>query len=235
MRKIDKSKILSTKYKAWEEAFEESNSPHPQYKSSSTRKEHYLDIVMNLLHCQNGICAYTEMFLCDPKHYSADNWKDGKYISVKPGKFGQLDHFDESLKSKEKDNTGRKDWLWDNFFMVHTDVNSSAIKGSKPIDYLLKPDLPNYDPLKFLKYNANTHLFIPNDENLNEEEQDRVQDMINTLGINNDAVVKSRRIYLLMNSMSIKFAHITGYVEPEPNQFITEHTMIRKGQNTQNP
>jgi len=235
MRKIDKSKILSTKYKEWEEALEESNTAHPQYNKSSIRNEHYSDIVMNLLHCQKGICAYTEIFLCDPKFYSKNNWKDGKYASPKPGKFGQLDHFDESLKSKGKDKTGRKDWLWDNFFMVHPHINSLSVKGSKSINYLLKPDLPNYDPFHFLKYNANTHFFIPNDENLNEEDQERVQYMINTLGINNDAIVKSRRIYLLMNSMNLKFADITGYVEPEPNQFITAHTMMRKDLNTPSP
>jgi len=224
MRKIDKSKILSSKYKDWEEALEASSKPHPKHSSSH---KHYLDVLMNLLHCQNGICAYTEMSLCDPKHYSEDNWKDGKYASNKPEKTGHLEHFDESLKSKSKDKTGRKNWLWDNLFLVHGYINT-VVKGSKPVDYILKPDSPNYDPFHFLKYNATTHLFIPNDENLCKADQARVQYMLDTLGINFGKVVLSRRKHLNTISKILEFAHITEFVEEEPKEFVTAYLMMKQ-------
>jgi len=228
MRKIDKSKILSTEYKTWEEDLEKNKEAHPKYANSTTKNEHYLDIVMNLLHCQNGICAYTEMSLCDPKQYKADNWKDGKYTSPKSGKFGQLEHFDESLKSKKKDKTGIKDWLWDNFFMVHSDINT-VVKRSKPVDDILKPDTKKYDPFRLMKYNATTHFFIPNDENLTLEEQKRDQTMIETLGINFDIVVTKRRKHLvLINAKNNEFAEFIGFIEPEPKEFITANEMLKR-------
>ena len=50
MRKIDKSTVLSTKYKEWEEDLEVDK--HPKYDSS--KNKYYHDIKMSLLHCQNG-------------------------------------------------------------------------------------------------------------------------------------------------------------------------------------
>lgn len=239
MRKIDKSKILSTTYKTWEEALEKSETPHPKYSHTKTREAYSLDIVMNLIHCQNGICAYTEMSLCNPKYYSTDNWEDGKYASKKPEKFGQLEHFDENLKSK-KDEAGKKDWLWDNFFMVHSDINT-VVKRSNSVHPILKPDTKKYDPFYLMKYNLSTHYFLPNDENLSADEQASVQYMINTLGINFDIVVNKRKKHLLMNSKNLEFANLTGYEEPEPKEFITAHEMIKRNPqnlntlNTPNP
>ena len=48
MKKIDKTNILSTKYKDWEEGLES----HPVYNSSNNK--YYKDIVMNLLYVQKG-------------------------------------------------------------------------------------------------------------------------------------------------------------------------------------
>lgn len=226
MRRIDKSKILSKAYKTWEKDLEENNTLHPKYSHTKTREAYYLDIVMNLLNCQNGICAYTEMSLCNPKDYDEDNWKDGKYNASKPEKFGQLEHFDESLKSK-KGKAGKKDWLWDNFFMVHSDINT-IVKRSKSVDSILKPDTKKYDPFHLMKYNPTTDFFIPNDESLTIEEQKRVATVIETLGINFDIVVNKRRKYLIMNSKSLEFAYLTNYEEPEPKEFITAHEMIKR-------
>ena len=55
MRKLNKSKILSTEFKKWEEELERSEKAHPGYNSSSRR--FYKDIVANLLNIQNGLCA----------------------------------------------------------------------------------------------------------------------------------------------------------------------------------
>jgi len=61
MKNIDKSVILSTAYKEWEENLEAKQLPHPAYNSS--QGQFYRDIIMNLYHCQNGLCAYTERTL----------------------------------------------------------------------------------------------------------------------------------------------------------------------------
>ncbi len=72
MRKIDKSKILSTAYKKWVDKLNKDNIKHPH-----SREPYYYDVVMNLLHCQKGVCAYTEMFLCNSELLTKDNWVDG--------------------------------------------------------------------------------------------------------------------------------------------------------------
>ena len=54
MKKIDKSKILSEEYLNW---MDESKRDDLTYDSSH---KYIKDIKMNLLHCQNGLCAYTE-------------------------------------------------------------------------------------------------------------------------------------------------------------------------------
>ena len=75
MRKIDKTKILSTEYKKWEEHFEKNNEPHSKYNSIDNK--YYNDVVMNLLFCQKGLCAYTEIELCSPDVINEQNWKNG--------------------------------------------------------------------------------------------------------------------------------------------------------------
>ncbi len=116
MRKIDKNCTLSTIYKEWEEKLEEENKNHPKV---DTRISRYTDVMMQLYHCQNGLCAYTERRLCDNTHYSEGKWKDGKYAHSRPkqGIEGDLEHFDESLKSKKNEAVGKKDWLWDNLLL----------------------------------------------------------------------------------------------------------------------
>ncbi len=86
---------------------EASGNPHRKYRSSSG---FYWDIVMQLHHCQKGLCAYTEIELCDDELFAAVCWKDGQYDGHpgNPGRFGQLEHFDASLKSKKKDTEGKK-------------------------------------------------------------------------------------------------------------------------------
>ena len=141
---------------------------------------------MNLFHCQNGLCAYTERRLCPKEYYEVSKWKDGKYLSPPiPQINGQLEHFDESLKSKKADEQGRKDWLWDNFFMVHSDTNTK--KGAKSVDVILKPDSPDYDPFKLLAYSPETHLYFAHPD-LEKSIQKRVNNMILILGINFGAV-----------------------------------------------
>lgn len=112
MRKIDKSQILSTVYKKWEEQLEQNNQEHDEYSSSH---RFYIDVVMNLFYAQDGLCAYTEQELCKASFYTEDNWENGKYKGKKVA-FGELEHFDPSKKIKQG-------WLWDNFLMIDSQVN----------------------------------------------------------------------------------------------------------------
>lgn len=220
MKKIDKKCNLSTSYKKWEEDLEKKKEPHPKY--SSSKFKYYKDIVMQLYACQDGLCAYTERELCDENLFTADKWKDGKYIGTfdPAGRFGQLEHFDESLKAKNKDNTGIKDWLWDNLFMVDSDINRR--KNQQAVDDILKPDRPDYNPFELLEYNRELHVFIPH-SSLEEDRSERVKTMIDTLGIN--LVYSIRDKYL---EEKIRFARLeesSSLSEIHPKQFPTSFEM----------
>jgi hypothetical protein len=181
MRKIDKTEILSTEYKKWEKELEKNKAKHPKY-DSSVKEQFYNDVVMNLLFCQKGLCAYTEIQLCSQDSIQKTNWSDGKYKSTVKQNNGQLEHFDETLKSKKTDKVGKKDWLWSNFFMVDSDTNIR--KGTKEVDYILKPDSEDYNEFVLLDYNIDTHQFIAN-LSLSDEKRKRINRMLNeVLGIN---------------------------------------------------
>ncbi|MEA5461247.1 hypothetical protein VB796_19445 [Arcicella sp. LKC2W] len=182
MRKIDKTTILSTAYKNWEESLSE----HPEYNSS--KNKFYYDVVMNLFHCQQGLCAYTEQLLCISTFYDGQNWKDGIY--QKPQNWsvkGQLEHFDSTQKKT-------KGWLWDNFFMADTDVNTK-IKRTKPVNNILKFDHPNYNEFELLEYDSQRHIFIANTD-LEEAVQEQINEMLFTLGVNHEPVRTVREDYL---------------------------------------
>ena len=180
MRKIDKTTILSKAYKNWEESLEE----HPPYKSSNS--EFYYDVVMNLFHCQKGLCAYTEKILCKPKHFDSQFWQDDKYLYPKGKSLfnGQLEHYDSTKKKSHA-------WLWDNLFMVDSDTNRR--KDTKQVDNILKPDRVDYDPFKLLEYDVKTHSFIANTE-LPEETQIKINHLLDeVLGVNHSTICFERR------------------------------------------
>ena len=186
MRKIDKSTILSVKYKEWAEGLEADN--HPEYNSS--KNEHYQDIKMSLLYCQKGLCAYTEQLLCDTKYLDQANWDSEKYIKVlstedKHAIQGDLEHFDESLKKKNG-------WLWDNLFIVATH-NNCRIKGSKSIKPILKPDSPDYNPYKYLTFDSEEGIFGANGALADGEKED-IEYMIKILGLNCIADERKKQI-----------------------------------------
>lgn len=175
MKRIDKSVILSTAYKKWEENLEAHQCPHPAYNSS--KGMFYHDIIMNLYHCQNGLCAYTERTLVLTGLENHCWNQEGRYSADLPSHFGELEHFDESLKSN-------KGWLWDNLFMVDGKINRK--KSSREINNILKPDLPEYDPFALLSYDHEKHIFFANTQNIDLTEEDikSINDMIDILGIN---------------------------------------------------
>jgi hypothetical protein len=217
MRKIDKTCSLSTVYKAWEEGLEANGHSHPKYSSSA---EYYRDIIMQLYLCQGGLCAYTEQLLCEPSIYSVANWAEGKYTLDFPKRkpLGSLDHFDPKLKEN-------KGWLWDNFFMIDYEVNSTKIKGKKSVDPILKPDVEDYDPFELLEYDVSLHTFLPNG-NLEKETFGKVENMINVLGINH---IDERRRDLLKSILRRVFTRQISWdeAEAETRQFPTALKMCR--------
>lgn len=184
MRKINKSKnkILSTIYKDWVDKFNHDNVKHPQKNNT-----YYYDVVMNLLYCQKGVCAYTEMFLCDSRFWKKNNWENGRYKYQKPEFFGELEHFDHKLKAD-------KYWDWDNLFVVLEKVNRK--KWTQEVDEILKPDLPGYDPMLYLEYNEKYDVFIPNAGIKDEIIKKRIQYMLDVLQINFDPVRRERHRFL---------------------------------------
>jgi hypothetical protein len=225
MRAINKTKVLSSVYYQWQ-----AENPKAVYDSSSNYKKYYKDVVMNLLSCQSGLCAYTEMQLRSPKKFSEHDWENGKYalvideIELKPQCFGVLDHFNPDLKTEQG-------WLWDNFFLVHSHINN-YVKGKKKVDNILKPDLENFEPFRIFDYDIEKHIFIPNSENLNEAEQERVFIMIQTLGLNYGAVVDARE-----DTLNPIFARIQKKkdtweeVETEIYQFFTAFEFCKRSAN----
>ncbi len=213
MRKIDKSKILSKNYEKWLKSLKDDN--HPKYNSSQFK--FYQDIKMSLLYSQKGLCAYTEQSLCDEKYISTDNWDDKKYSKKltqndKNSIQGDLDHFNESLKNDEA-------WLWDNFFVVATH-NNCRIKGNNSVYDILKPDNIDYDPNKYLEFDFETGVFIPN-SGLFDDEKEKVNNMIQVLGIN--CIYSQRKKYLedLQDRKDVGLA-------VNPYQYITAWNMITK-------
>ena len=216
MRKIDKNKIQSADYKTYLESLIDTN--HPKYNSS--KFEYYQDIKMSLLKSQNALCAYTEQLLCDPDYITPNNWDDKKYTREltqedKNSIQGDLEHFDESLKTN-------KAWLWSNLFVVATH-NNCRIKGSKSIDYILKPDHVDYDPYKYLEFDYETGMFIANN-NLTQDKKDKVVYMIRTLGINCIHIQRTKYLKMLKDRKDIG-------LDTKPYQYITAWDMTLKNEN----
>jgi len=190
MRKIDKSNIISTEYKKWIDEFDKNNLPHPKY--NSTQNEYYTDVVMNLLHCQNGLCAYTEQQLCSEEAINTEKWNAGRYWDKTKMNDGELEHFDKKLKSKKTSETGIKDWQWENLFVV--DEGTNTRKSTKEVDYILKPDSEDYDEFKLLDYLPETHRYTAN-LSLPSDIRIRINKMLeDVLGINFPNLVEKRRI-----------------------------------------
>ena len=211
MKKIDKTVILSKNYQEWLESL---GDKHPKYNSSNNR--YYNDIKMSLLHCQDGLCAYTEEELCDSDLIDKSNWDEEKYITKLDKKNlinGDLEHFDESLKDRQA-------WLWDNLFFVQGDINRK-VKCSQSIQMILKPDAPHYDPYKYLEFDYNRNLFVAN-RNLCEKEKDDVDCMIQTLGINANRFKRAKVIKRLVKAFQYELE-----VEA-PDEYPTAYNMTLK-------
>jgi len=136
---------------------------------------------MDLLECQQGLCAYTEQLLCGSELLEPACWKAGRYNSARPATEAQLDHFDPRLKVEQQGGKRCQAWLWDNLFAVHDTVNRK--KGKRLPNPLMKPDSLNYNPFQLLSYSIEFHSFGPNAA-LDEEEQRVVDEMLDLLQVN---------------------------------------------------
>lgn len=185
---------------------------HPKYDSSNNK--YYNDIKMSLLHCQDGLCAYTEEQLCDKELIKHRNWGDEKYETTLDNRTnlinGDLEHFDESLKEKQA-------WLWDNLFFVQGDINRK-VKCSQAIQEILKPDAPHYDPYHYLAFDYKYNIFVANPK-LTQQEQDDVECMIRTLGINANSFKRQSLIKRLLKAFENEIEL------EEPDEYITAWNM----------
>lgn len=213
MKKIDKSRKLSTQYFFW---LEDKKGTQQKYNSSSN--PFYLDVLMNLLACQDGLCAYTEKRLCEPKRYQETNWADGKFHGD-PGKLSvQIDHFDPAIKNTDG-------WKWENLFAVFGPANNQKLdKAPNPI---LKPDLQAYDPYKLLRYDIKQHRFFPSDDLIFQANKyEEVQEMIDLLGINMEGIVDLRQKLISKALDAIDF----GF-DDQLDQFPTAFAMTKTQRN----
>ena len=60
MRKVDKTEILANEYASWIAEYEKISRKHVGYSASH---KYYKDVLVSLLWCQGGVCAYTEIFI----------------------------------------------------------------------------------------------------------------------------------------------------------------------------
>ena len=214
MRKIDKSQILAKAYQSWLEQLDQNT--HPKYSSAH---KYYKDVLVSLLFCQQGLCAYTEILIAEKERCSPDNFDDtGRYIERKKPESSfsaQLDHFDSRLKEKYG-------WHWENFFAISDKINTE--KGTQPVDEILKPDSPDYDPYKLLSYNDKRHLFHVHPEIEDDKLIERIERMIVVLGLNQGTIKDNRRAYLEPKKNSLLLGK-----EIEPvYQFVTAFEMIQE-------
>jgi hypothetical protein len=196
MRKLDKTEILAIGYKNWQDGFLH-NEPHPKYNSSAGK--FYYDIIANLIWIQKGLCAYTEFRMQDFTKCTPENWNNNTFKKFDFA--GELDHYNPSLKNTQG-------WLWDNFFLIDSDVNSKKVKGSKKPHSLLKPDKPDFNPCFYLEYDVTSHLFRPS-KIRTIDEQNLILHDINALGLNWQPTVERRAKYLNEIINDVKYGVVT--------------------------
>jgi len=218
MRKITKICDLSTEYKKWEEGLEANNKNHPPFQNKgegqTTRNKYYEDVKMQLLRCQDGLCAYTEIRLCFSDFYDISKWKNNKSIYTKDNRSGtgtgSLEHFDSSLKKN-------KGWLWDNFFVIFAALNTE--KNAAQVSDFLKPDRDDYDPKKWFSYDEKTDMFTPNTK-LSDELKEMIRVSIKSLGLNNPGIVPHRYNELKRRKTDLEFGNVEQ-AKSDLNQFYT--------------
>ncbi|MEY2830741.1 MAG: hypothetical protein RIQ33_2599 [Bacteroidota bacterium] len=215
MKKINKSEKLATEYFHWVKQLEV-NKEVKSYDSSNNK--FYLDVLINLIVVQNGLCAYTEFRLVEEKEVAALKklFVKGKFTGNKPESSFEIEHFDSKIKKT-------KGWNWENLFAVYDSINTKVKRIQEPklgIKKVLKPDTEKYDPLKFLDYDETEHIFIPNDT-LKSLQKKQVKEMITVLGLNWAQIKMKRREFIKEQSFLKEFNQSTNI-----HQFITAYEIF---------
>ena len=191
MKKIDKSEILATHYYKWFKNLKKGTEIH--YDTSKYKRLHYIDVLLNLIIIQDGLCAYTESRLVEQDEMPVlrTAFVSGKYTGTKPESPFEIEHFDSRLKPI-------KGWDWSNLFAVYDSVNTKVKRineGKFGISKILKPDTIKYDPFKYLDYDTDLHIFLPA-ENISKREKENVSKMIRVLGLNWGEIKMKRKEFI---------------------------------------
>ena len=182
--KAKKQKLAIKFFEYIQKYQKDNNDKYPKYNSSNSK--YYKDVFFNLLICQQGVCAYTEiaidLFYSEKKNL----WEDGKYIGEKIISDGEIEHY----KARSRCVKQECDWEWDNLFLVSKHVNQA--KSNKSVYDFMSPNNKNYSPEKYLSYNFERHNFFPN-PNIDEQTAIKVNQTIEKLCLNNSVTIWSRR------------------------------------------
>lgn len=216
MRALDKKKCKAKEYFNWQAA-----KPRKYYSSN----KYYYDVLVSLLLCQGGVCAYSEIRLIDQedlKSYNKKFDKNGKYTGNNPSVPAHIEHFNSQLK----DVNGFK---WDNLFAVFGPLNTTIKrvrenefieKNKIAISDIIKPDRKGYNHKSFLSYDLNDHCFYPS-VLLSDKDFSLVEEMIYVLGLNWDYLRMNRKEYLF----PILLKHNAGE-KVKVNQFYSAFDLI---------
>jgi len=185
LTELKKEKLATEFFEYIQDYQKKNNGKYPKYDSQD---KYYKDVYINLLICQQGLCAYTEQFIYREfdEFKSEKYWKKGKYAGEKPKLDADIEHF----KPQSTCNL-ECDWQWNNLFLVLTHINRN-IKKTKIIPDFLKPDNPEYSPEKYFTYNLTTHRFVAS-QKLDEKTKLEIEQALEDLGINSSHTIISNR------------------------------------------
>lgn len=201
MRKIDKTNHIATVFQ---------NAVKPtEYKNGTFLYNYHKDVLVSLLYCQNGLCAYTEKRLLSRTQEEMQNlFINGEYSltneegnKIKPDEvFADIEHYRGHLKKTNG-------WDWDNLFAVCDSVNRNIKRVEEPkfekkcqekgwnfddLMLLLKPDGEGYEMDKFLEYDKDSHKFTARLD-LENKLAEQIESILVVLGIN-CAPIRNERI-----------------------------------------
>ena len=221
MKKIDKSTKIALQYHKW---LQEDEKPPMKYDSSNN--QYYKDVLVNLLCCQGGLCAYTEYRLIDQNIFQQllkyfDN--NGKYYGDKPEADVDIEHFCSEAKKING-------WDWGNLFAAYMGINrikrvrEAEIRNEtgEGVKSYLKPDNEDYSPDKYLEYDYKENIFYPS-EILEDDIAEDVANMIYVLGLNWGSIKMWRKNYICPKIEMFKAGN-----EEELDQFHTAYEMVKK-------
>jgi len=188
MKKINKTIVFATQYANW---YKECGHDI----SYISNQQFYNEVLAELLICQDGLCAYTEKELLSQKEINdlRNNFCNHVSLKFNEREHIQIEHFDSTLKKADG-------WNWNNLFAVYSVINKA--KNVKPVDTILKPDAIDYEANTLLDYDCKEHIFFAHPE-LNDSIVNRVNKMIEVLGLNHRTIKSERKKYIRTKLMQL--------------------------------